>query len=407
MNTKARQLSAIPPEALLAVALIAAGAAVRYLGSGVTSADFRVFIQPWSEFIESHGWFSAMKYNFADYNVPYLYIMVVLSWLAAHTPIGLAGWVKLFSCIFDAVTAFYAYKLVSLRGGNWRMPVLAGLTVFLLPTVVLDSAYWAQCDSVYASFAIAGLYYLLSDRPLLGCTMLGVAFAFKLQTIFILPVLLVLLLTRRLQVRNLLMIPAVYLAFAFPAWLLGRPARELLTIYTSQAGEYSALSLNAPSIWAFVNPTLNQDRLSTVGVLGTAVAFLLLIFALLARKVPLTTGKVIVLACTSAIMAPFLLPSMHERYFYLADVLSVVAVFWVPRKMWFVPILLQAASSITYGKYLFSLKNSVDLRILALLVMGALLTSLTELFRTDAPPPTSSPDAEHTESMVTISGATP
>jgi hypothetical protein len=44
---------------------------------------------------------------------------------------------------------------------------------------------------------------------------------------------------------------------------------------------------------------------------------------------------------------------MHERYFYLAEVLTVIAVFHLPRRLWYVPILVQVASSLAYAKFLF------------------------------------------------------
>jgi hypothetical protein len=40
---------------------------------------------------------------------------------------------------------------------------------------------------------------------------------------------------------------------------------------------------------------------------------------------------------------------MHERYFYAADVLTVMAAFRRPRQLWYVPVLVQLAS---FGSYL-------------------------------------------------------
>ena len=51
-------------------------------------------------------------------------------------------------------------------------------------------------------------------------------------------------------------------------------------------------------------------------------------------------------------LIPFLLPSMHERYFYLSDILSVISSFASP---WLipVPILVQLGSWSGYHAYLF------------------------------------------------------
>jgi hypothetical protein len=43
---------------------------------------------------------------------------------------------------------------------------------------------------------------------------------------------------------------------------------------------------------------------------------------------------------------------MHERYFYLADVLTVLSAFYLPRKLWALPILEQFASLLSYLPFL-------------------------------------------------------
>jgi len=46
---------------------------------------------------------------------------------------------------------------------------------------------------------------------------------------------------------------------------------------------------------------------------------------LLLRRRSLSAGEIVLVAATSALLIPLLLPQMHERYFYLAEVLLVVA----------------------------------------------------------------------------------
>ncbi|GAA3439104.1 hypothetical protein GCM10018954_087240 [Kutzneria kofuensis] len=38
------------------------------------------------------------------------------------------------------------------------------------------------------------------------------------------------------------------------------------------------------------------------------------------------------------LLVPYFLPAMHERYFFLADALTVVAAFYLPRKLWALPV---------------------------------------------------------------------
>jgi Gpi18-like mannosyltransferase len=49
-------------------------------------------------------------------------------------------------------------------------------------------------------------------------------------------------------------------------------------------------------------------------------------------------------------MVPFLLPKMHERYYFLADVLSIVYAFYFPRK-WYYPVLTISVSTLSYLAY--------------------------------------------------------
>ncbi|MEU4687932.1 hypothetical protein [Actinoplanes sp. NPDC023714] len=371
------------PELLLSAALVAVAVAVRLLGFGLETFDWKWYLGPWTRFIAENGGFAALKFPFADYNVPYLYLLTGFTWLGQHTPYEVLVWIKLGSVVFDVVLAFYAARIVALRGTGWRMPLLAGLTVLLLPTVVLNGAYWGQCDTIYSAFTVAGLYYLLRGKPWLGTALIGVAFAFKLQAIFVFPVLAALLLTRRLPWRCLVTIPIVYVLLAIPAWRAGRPFGDLMTIYVSQTGKFPQLTYAAPTVYAFLRPVEEYlDLVRTAGVLFAVAAVLAFIFLIVARRVELDTRHIVILSAASALLVPFLLPGMHERYFMLAEVLTVVAAFWAPRRLWFVPLLVQAASIITYETYLVQAKPApVDLRILTLLVFAALATTMGQLFR--------------------------
>ncbi|WP_433826843.1 glycosyltransferase 87 family protein [Actinoplanes sp. CA-015351] len=379
--------SRVAPELLLTAALIAVAVAVRFLGFGLETIDYDWYLGPWSRFIAAHGGFAALAHPFSDYNVAYLYLLTGFTWLSQHTPLPVLFWIKLGSALFDGVLAVYAARIVALRGPGWRMPLLAGLSVLLLPTVVLNGSYWGQCDTIYSAFAVAGLYHLLRGRQWAGTALIAVAFAFKVQTIFLFPALAALLLTRRLRWRCMITIPVIYVLFAVPAWLTGRPFGDLMLIYVGQTDRFPALTLNAPNIYAFLRPAESHlDMVRTAGILFAIAAILGLIFLIVAREVVLDTEHIVVLAAASALLAPFLLPGMHERYFMLAEVLTVVAAFWVPRRLWFVPVLVQAASIITYETYLVQAKPApVDLRILTLLVFTALATTIGYLFRVRKP----------------------
>jgi Gpi18-like mannosyltransferase len=61
----------------------------------------------------------------------------------------------------------------------------------------------------------------------------------------------------------------------------------------------------------------------------------------------------ILAALVSVALVPFILPRMHERYFYLQDLTTLIAAFFMP-ELWFLPILSQVISVIAYGPFLFN-----------------------------------------------------
>jgi Gpi18-like mannosyltransferase len=377
------------PETLLLAALLMVAGAIRLVGFDHITQDYTAFLQPWSRYIAEHGGFAALGDDFANYNVPYLYLLAFLTWLDPHVPGGLLPLIKISSVVFDVMLAYYAARIAGLRFAGPRMPLLAGVVVLLLPTVVLNGSWWGQCDTVYTAFAVAGLFYVLRDRPWIAAVLFGVAISIKLQAIFVFPALFVLLLAGRvIKFRHLLVVPAVYVGLAIPAWLAGRPFVELLTIYTKQGGQYEQLTLDGPSIWTFIRPAKELlGPVRTAGVLFTLAAVLVLTYVLLIRKVTLDARRIVLLAATFSILVPFLLPGMHERYFMPADVFAVIAAFWLPSRLWFLPLLVQAASFASYVPYLFLARSSrpVDMRVLSLLMFAALVVTIASLLRRDPP----------------------
>ena len=62
-------------------------------------------------------------------------------------------------------------------------------------------------------------------------------------------------------------------------------------------------------------------------------------------------SAIIALALLFALGIPFLLPHMHDRYFYAADILSVVLAYAIPA-LWLAAPLTQFASLLGYHAYL-------------------------------------------------------
>ena len=130
----------------------------------------------------------------------------------------------------------------------------------------------------------------------------------------------------------------MFLALLVPAWAAGRSPLELLLIYPAQAGQYERLTLHAPSALAWIPDTGRYfDYFNSAGLILAAAAALGLIWVIYKSPAKLTAQLLIELALISVVLMPFCLPRMHERYFYLADVLSIIVAFLIP-SLFYVPV---------------------------------------------------------------------
>lgn len=291
------------------------------------SGDYVQFLRPWFEELKSAGGLAAIGKPVGDYMVTYVYILAFLT----HLPLPPILSIKLVSCLGDVLLAFYGGRLARSLGAG----AAAGRTVYtallFLPTVLLNSGAWGQCDSLYTAALLAFVDYSLQQRPGRAMLAYGIAFAFKLQAVFLAPMVLYLWLAGRVRFRHLLAVPGVYLVAVLPAFFAGRPLRDLLTIYLRQTGTYTALSLGAPNLYAWL-PEGDMPLLAALGI-ALAAAASAATAARLAVKIGAPTRFFLLrLAFFYLVMVPYLLPRMHERYFYPADVLAVICFFTAAKR---------------------------------------------------------------------------
>ncbi len=361
------------PTFLFASGLIVAAMVLRIIPLDYRSNDYNAFLSKWVQFFSQNGGIKGLGHKIGDYNFPYLYFLAIFSYF----PMSSLYLIKFLSVVFDVILALYAMKIVSVFVRKRHLQLLSFFVVLMLPTIWVNSALWAQCDSIYSAFGLMALYYALKDRAWLSVACAAIAFSFKLQIIFLLPIYAVLLLTGKVKIKHLFAFPLVYVLITLPAIIFGRPLVDIITIYTSQVGSYSSyLTLNAPSIFAFVSQNEYAPIYSTAGVITAfACLFTLLFYTYIKRKV-LDNRSIINLSLVMVILIPLLLPSMHERYFYLADVLSVIFAFLMPAKA-LVAVLVQFASWSGYHAYLIG--GGVGVRTGAAALVIALFVVLSQL----------------------------
>ncbi len=346
---------------VLLVMLLPIGAAllVRALCLDYASGDYNSFLRHWARYFRENGGFGAVAHAVGDYNVPYLYFMAFISYI----PVPDMYLIKLFSILSDMALAWGCLRLTRTlrqKGGEDPAPLIAFAVALLLPTVVLNGAYWGQCDAIYGAFVVHAVAMALEGKNKTSVALMGLAFAFKLQAIFVLPLWGVLWLAKKVKFRELWVFPVTYLMVIIPAVLLGKPLSETLLVYFNQMGEYPRLTLNAPSIFQLFpyDMTIATDAgsplrtaLSRAGIVLAAILVLAMLWLGFRLKDRMDRQTIFAIAIVLAIGVPFLLPHMHERYFFLADVLTLCAACANVRHAP-AAVLVQASSALSYRVFL-------------------------------------------------------
>ncbi|WP_181256683.1 hypothetical protein [Merismopedia glauca] len=317
---------------------------IRFLCLPNRSSDMKGALIGWYNFIVEHGGFSAFKEGFSDYTPLYVYWIFIASWLLAWLPKIMS--IKLLSITFDFICAFFVYKLVRLKYSVGNMPTKAFLIVLFTPTVIYNSSLWGQCDGIYTTFLVACLYYLLVNKNSLALICFGIAVSLKLQAMFILPVLLVAWWKKIVSWKQFLWIPIVYVITIIPAWLAGRPFLDLLLIYFGQSQKFKELTKNAPNLYQWI-PNEFYNIVVPIGLSLTVFSILILTYTVVQSSVKIDSSRLVHLALASTLLMPYLLPKMHERYFYPADIFSMVFAFYLPQYYW-VAIAVQFSSLMSY-----------------------------------------------------------
>ena len=361
--------------AIFLIVMISAAVFVRLPLFGFQTPDYYLGIGVWYDFIRENGILGAFKYTFSDYNYPYLHLLSLLTLLPVHKLVA----IKVLSLIFDFVIATVAMLAVFKKYKDRVASIFAFLAVLFAPTVIINSSYWGQTDAIYTAFLVISVFLLLKNKLFLSMLFYSISFAFKLQAIFLLPLFLILLLKRKIHIKYFLLLPLVYFISGIPSLIAGKPWLEVFSIYLQQADSYPYLALNAPTLYQW----LPQDQFAIFYPAGVAFAATLIsifIYLVYRKNINLTDDLVVKIAMASLLLVPFLLPKMHERYFFPADVFSIIYAFYKP-KFFFIPIAMQAVSLFSYGPYLWGYMPdfpavSLFLFIILLIVLFDLLKDL-------------------------------
>ncbi len=289
---------------------------LRYFVREHATGDAVHFLIPWYIFARDHG-VGGLGEAFTNYTPFYSYLLLIA---AQFDPLGQPlSLVKAISAVFEFGCAFVVAQIV------WRAtkaPLRASLAfggVWLAPTVILNGAVWGQADAIWTFFTLLSVSLFMQNRN--GVVPFAVAVSVKAQGVFLGPLVLGMILRRKVHWAWLVAVPGVYVVLAIPVLVAGRTVASVFSVYLDQADTFHYLTMNAANFWVLAS--------GVPYAIGVAVGLVLAAAGGLALSVLIVRSNregpefILLAACASLMLMPYLLPKMHDRYFYAFELASI------------------------------------------------------------------------------------
>lgn len=327
---------------------------MRYALRNVVAGDYKMFFEPWVATLrEAGGGIKGLSadFEYVDYTTPYL---TILSFISICPFLNTLLLMKLVSIFFDFVAAFAVMAIVYDRTKNMTYGILGYGALLMVPTVLTNGAMWAQCDIIFTSFVLWSLYFMLKDKPAWSMAFYGIAFAFKLQTLFLAPLYVILWMKGKVKLKHFLFLPLMYVIGMIPSLLAGKSFWELISVYFFQANgqmDIYALSHKFPNIYQLIGTDSFLFEYADAGIWVTLGALMILMYCFARKQYEMNACLLLRMGMLLTMTVVFFLPHMHERYAILVDVMAIVYVFFDFRKL-YIPVLTILCSFAGYTVYL-------------------------------------------------------
>lgn len=323
----------------------------------VISIDMEQSLLDWYGKMVENNRVYGLYHQIGNYNIPYQAIIMLMTYI----PINPVWQFKIVSIAFDYIlailSAYLGYVLFEDKFSKEKKQLFAGIIYIImlfLPSVIVNSSIWGQCDSIYVAFIVASIICLKLNKNFWSFVLLGLGFSFKMQALFIVPFYIMYIFAckdRYISIFNLVLIPLTDWIVCLPVMIKRNNLLETFQIYFGQMGEYKDMYLNFPSFWQFVGG--NYDVLKTIAVVTTIMILGIVFLMILKEKIDLGDNEMFIAgACWSVWTVVEFLPSMHERYGY--TLIPLVLILCFVNKSFAIPnILLQFVYICIYSDYVF------------------------------------------------------
>lgn len=331
----------------------------------------------------------------ADYSPMFLFIVSLFTLLPSGETVTVRGYeffanwmiyLKSFYFVLDILNAIAVFLIIYHVTKDRHKAAIGYLVTVMLPVQFINSAVWGNADSLYACFLLYCVYFVLKDKGSLAMFFFGLALANKLQALFLAPFIVYLILNRKVKLSRLLFVPAAILTTFIPAYVCGAGFTEPFGFFTKQVGGYSKLTLGCPNFWqlfAFRDEETIAKGAPFFGLACIGVLFAIVFF----RYLKQTNVNLIAVAAFLVGTTVFFLPHMHERYFYLLDILAVVYAITRGKNYFLIP-LMQIASGIAYyhyisGRYFIDPWGEDSVHIAALIIVAVLSFIFADIMKAE------------------------
>ena len=352
-------------------ALTLIGLGIRVILRVVITDDWLMYWDPWISDLKEMG-FPYLATDRYDYTPTFVYILWAISRLSINPMTAYKG----LHCVLDFVAAGILGKMIWKVTGSKRKGILSYGLFLIVPTIWANSALWAQCDIIFMTFLLLCFYYLFEDRPCKAMFFYGMAFVFKLQSLFIFPFLVILWVNKKVDLKHFLWIPALYFLSIVPAWIAGRPLMDLINIYMAQgAQDVWSLSIKWPNIYQIIGNQFFLLEYASAGTWLILGILMIILYALAQKRYRITKEFIVQMALFFAILTPWFLPHMHERYGCVADILAIIYAMMNTKKFYFplVQILVSFNSYMAYLSHLGSDEPTIYYGVWAFAELGLLV----------------------------------
>lgn len=334
--------------AAVIVTLSLAGAIIRYLGLPYEGVDYRDCLRPWFDALKANGSLHGLAEYKGDYNMFYVTMLYFLT----KIPVSSLFSIKMLSILFDYLTATLIFFMIQevAPEGKKRLYGCIGYGIALVnPAAAIDSAYLAQCESIWAFFSLFSFWLFWKHHPAWGSFVFGLALAMKPQGIFILPIILIYYCKEKsFSVFHLLWSAAGIQLTCVPAILGGCGFDIFIRRFLYMMGRYPHVYYYYPNIWTYLK-NAPYYVYGKVAIFSTFTALLLFMVLFLKSKKKAAFQEMLEYAAWTAMTCGMLLPCMHERYNYLGEVLFAVSAI-INKRYRFPALLLLLVSAQCYGQ---------------------------------------------------------